>query len=190
MPQNDRTTVTRRRALRTTGTLFLGAGLMGTAGAPPVAAALPPTIERAEALLLELEQMMIQLDAAGVCDVTVELDRLSLIGGAYDPVQKAKDLPRNTGENRYSTVCERGHALAHSRVIPQWGREIAVAVAARKAHGDDYRRAEAAEDALATVYADAEAADIERYGEVGQLAWIVARSAALFGYCEDCDPDA
>src|SRR5687767_15838732 len=42
MSDTDRTIVTRRRALQT-GTLFLGAGLLGAAGTPPVAAE-PPAL--------------------------------------------------------------------------------------------------------------------------------------------------
>ena len=127
-----------------------------------------------------------QLDPAERCDLAVELDRLSTIAGSDAAAATAAGWPRNTGENRASRVWARGHALAHSKIIPKYGTLIAAAVAARKAHAGDFDAAEAAERELAQAYAKPKAADIERYGPVGVDAWHVAWAAALFGHCEEC----
>jgi len=188
-------TTTRRTALQTalTGLLAAGAASMlpTVTSAAPEPTVLPPaaTIDRAEALLLDFEQIMLQLDEVEQSDLGVELDRLSRVAGAYNPAEAAEDWPRNTGANRASLLWARGHALAHSEIIPKYGALIAVATAARKAHRNDFRAGEAAEAEIAQAYAEPKAADIERYGTVGSDAWHIAWSWALFGYCEECGDD-
>jgi len=68
---------------------------------PPPAA---PTIARAEALLLEVEAILLHLDDEARIDVLVELDRLGDICKAADPIAVSRAVPRNTGANRSSVV--------------------------------------------------------------------------------------
>jgi hypothetical protein len=182
-------TVTRRSAIQAGTIAALGLGL---AGAAPVLAAPEPaaTIDQAEALLLAFEQIAVQLDDDDRVDLSVELNRLDDICKARDPRAAAAELSRNTGGNRSSAVWERGHQLAHNSVMPQYGHLIAAAAAAGKVPGLDWQARQAAEDALAEAYAAAEAADVERYGRVGQHAWTVAYFWARAGRCEECQESA
>lgn len=183
---SDRSTpITRRSALRA-GSLFLGAGLLAPIGATSASAQPAEPIDRAEALMLELERLILDLDGESQADVMVELDRLGQIAGSADPAAEAESTLRLTGENRSSLQMERAHARAHSEIIPRYGVLIAAAVAARKAHRPDWQAADAAEAEAEKAYADQKAADAERLGHEGWLAWHVAWSFYLFGYCEEC----
>ena len=145
------------------------------------------TIDAAEAVLLDFERILVQLPGRDRSDLSIELERLSMIGTSNNATEDAADTPRNTGANRVSLVWERGHALAHSEIIPKYGELIAAGVAARKPHPGNWQAADAAEAEIAQAYAEAKAADIERYGVVGSDAWHIAWAAALFGHCEECD---
>jgi hypothetical protein len=70
----------------------------------PPAAIDVPLIERAEALMHELEGILVGLDQYARIDILVELERLEDIAKAADPHALAADLPRNTGANRSSVV--------------------------------------------------------------------------------------
>ena len=188
--------MTRRSALMASLTTLLAAGAASmlpttTQAAPePVSVQQQPapaaTLDRAEALLLDVEQIMLQLDPIDRDDLSVELDRLHEIAGSSNAREQAEDWPRNTGDNRYSRVWARGHALAHSEIIPRYGALLVAGTEARKAH-TDLRAGEAAEAPFAQAYAEQKAADIERYGQVGSDAWHIAWSWALFGHCEECE---
>jgi hypothetical protein len=184
--------ITRRSALMASLTTLLAAGAASVLPTTTLATPEPAsahqqlaTLDRAEALLLDVEQIMMQLGPTDCDDLSVELDRLHEIAGSSNAREAAEDWPRNTGENRYSRVWARGHALAHSSVIPKYGAILVAGAAARKAH-TDFHAAEAAEAPFAQAYAEAKAADIERYGKVGEDAWYIAWSWALWGHCEEC----
>ena len=86
------TIVTRRHALQTGGLAAIMAGLLGTATTPAVAAEPALLIDRAEALLLEVAEILSQMgerDQNNVGQVLVELGyaaglRADLIGDAID----------------------------------------------------------------------------------------------------------
>jgi hypothetical protein len=191
-------TTTRRTALQTALAGLLAAGAASVLPSAAQAAPAPTTaqqpapvatLDRAEALLLDVERIMVQLDPIDCDDLSMELDRLHEIASASSPAVAAEDWPRNTGDNRASRVWARGHALVHSSIIPRYGALLVAGAEARKAH-TDFRAAEAAEAPFVQAYAGAKAADVERYGQVGKDAWYIAWSWALFGHCEECEREA
>jgi len=175
-------TVSRRSAIRTGGLAALVTSLLATTGTTHAQPAPAPTIDQAEALLLDFERILLQLDATERSDLHVELDRLYRIAEAKYPTVVAGELERNTGANRASIVEARAHAYAHNSIIPKYGALIVAGIATTMSPGLKWDEAE-------VPYAAAKANDIERYGEVGLRAWHIAWSWALFGYCEECEQD-
>jgi hypothetical protein len=60
------------------------------------------TIDDAEQMLLDFENVLLDLPAGARADLGVELTRLADIAGAADPHGAAAELPRRTGANRAS----------------------------------------------------------------------------------------
>lgn len=191
MSDSQRTT-SRRMALQSAFTGLLAAGALSvlppatSAAAAPVAVAQPATIDRAEALLLDFERVMVQLTGQERSDLSVELARLVDIAEANNAREAAADTPRQTGADRTSLAWERGHVLAHTEIMPRYGEQIMVAVAAGEAARGGYEAKRAARDALATGYTAARDADAERYGVAGRDGWAIAETWALFGHCDEC----
>jgi len=102
----NETTITRRTALRTTVLSVIGAGLMAAAGTRPEPAHAEPVanIDRAEALLLEVERIMMGLDELARADLGFELDRLGSLAVAADPAAFVAEHERGTGANRLSAA--------------------------------------------------------------------------------------
>jgi hypothetical protein len=61
-----------------------------------------PTIETAERLLSDFENVLIQLSGKDRADLGVELARLMDVAGAADPHGASAELPRCMGRNRAS----------------------------------------------------------------------------------------
>jgi hypothetical protein len=76
---------------------------------PPVRPAVEPaaTIEYAEALLAQVETIMLALDGEARMDIGVECDRLSSLGETNDPHAFVADHPRQSGDNRASIYLAR-----------------------------------------------------------------------------------
>src|SRR5207249_1693629 len=99
-------TTSRRAALQNAFTAALAVGAASLV--PPAANAAqeattarhaPVTIDAAEALLLDVERIMLQLDPTECSDLSVELDRLRDIAESSKPAESADGWPRNTGDN-------------------------------------------------------------------------------------------
>ena len=71
----------------------------------------PATIDRAEAILLDFETVLIQLEARDRVSLLTELERLVVIAGALHPEQVAAEWGRNTGDNRSSDAIDRIEAI-------------------------------------------------------------------------------
>ena len=116
---SDRTPVTRRRAIGT-GTLFLGAGLLAVAGSRPVpvAAEHAPTIDHAEALLLEIIDIIPHLserDRDNICHV---LDLAGQAGPLRDFAESLEDARDAIGPgNRLHDVLDRTEAAIRRAVV-------------------------------------------------------------------------
>jgi len=80
-----------------------------------------PTIARAEALLLEVEAILLHLDDEARIDVLVELDRLGDICKAADPIAVSRAVPRNTGANRSSVVMSSIWKVSCSQIASRHG---------------------------------------------------------------------
>ena len=96
-------TITRRVALRTGGLAAIAAGLLGTT-MPTSAQPAGAPIDRAEAHMLEIERILLEVDEWQRTDILVELERLEDIAKAGRPHEVAASRPRNTGLNRSSIV--------------------------------------------------------------------------------------
>jgi hypothetical protein len=81
-------------------------------------------LERAEALLGEVEAIMVRLPFEFRMDLHYEMDRLQEVGKAADPAEAAREHERQTGTNRWSAVYDRGTELAQTEVLPTYRRII------------------------------------------------------------------